>query len=59
MKTMFRSIESFLILLIILISSSAVCQSNLEEKIRCLPGIVNVKSIEPGSDFKAGIRNFY
>jgi len=58
MKTMFRSIESFLILLIILISSSAVCQSSLEEKIRCLPGIVNVKSIEPGSDFKEAFEIF-
>ena len=58
MKTMFRSIESFLILLIILISSSAVCQSILEEKIRSLPGIVNVKIIEPGSDFKEAFEIF-
>ncbi len=58
MKTFSKNITSFLLFLIILLSSTSVCQSKLEEKIRSLPGIVKVKSIEPGSKFKEAFEIF-
>ena len=58
MKTIVKNLSGFLLILFILFSSFAFCQSDLKEKILSLPSVISVKNIETGSDFNEAFEIF-